>query len=118
MRYLFRDTGVYHIPGNTFMVSNASQLHGNIDTKNALVLLDLNEEQFHPRRFSNWKLIVASSPQPARYKEWRKQRPVKTFVMKPWSWSEIYIARYAVFTSDVPFLVNMQVVIVRLSGVH
>jgi hypothetical protein len=60
---------------------------------NTLVLFDFNEEQSTPERFLHWRILVSSSPQSERYKEWVKHRGAEYWVMRAWSWEEIYLAR-------------------------
>ncbi|EDR00963.1 uncharacterized protein LACBIDRAFT_312765 [Laccaria bicolor S238N-H82] len=91
IRYIFLDSGVYWIPCNSFNMSEDSPFTDRLD--NTLVLFDLNEEQSTPERFYDWRVLVSSSPQSARYKEWVKHRGAEYWVMRTWSWEEISFAR-------------------------
>ncbi|THU81730.1 hypothetical protein K435DRAFT_469056 [Dendrothele bispora CBS 962.96] len=91
-RYLFVDEGVFHIPGDERAVDDLVLRHRTLDS---LVLYDLNEEhaRVEPSLFRKWRAIVTSSPRPSRYQDWVKHRMPKKFVMKTWSWEEVYTAR-------------------------
>jgi hypothetical protein len=60
-------------------------------------LIDSNADIIQPRGeftngYSKCYLIQATSPQPERYKVWRKQLGADLAVMNEWSWEETYIA--------------------------
>jgi hypothetical protein len=59
-------------------------------------LVDSNAQVVQPRgeftdTHSKFYLVQAASPQPARWKAWKKYLSASIAVMKPWSWDEIYI---------------------------
>lgn len=59
-------------------------------------LVDSNATLGQPRdefmdTHSDFYLVQATSPQPARWKAWKKQLSAAMAVMKPWSWKELYI---------------------------
>ena len=93
-RYLFSDSGVYAIPGESFHQSCDMNIIGA--SEHTLVLYDLNSGQTNPAK--QWWLgarcIVSSSPQHGNLKDWLKHNTVRIFYMRTWSWEEIYAARY------------------------
>ena len=59
-------------------------------------LVDSNEKLLHPRHeftdmHSKFFVVQATSPQPVRWKAWKKHLSAAVAVMKPWSWEELYI---------------------------
>lgn len=91
IRYIFLDSGVHWIPSNSFRMSEDPLFTDQVD--NTLVLFDLNEEQSTPERFLHWRILASSSPKSGRYREWSKHRGAEHWVMRTWSWEEIYFAR-------------------------
>jgi hypothetical protein len=98
-RYVFTEFGVDSVPLSALTVVQHLQKYA---CKDALTLYDLGAD--HPTvsldLSYNWRTIVASSPKPSRYSSWIKQvrsqdddRGVDKFVMKSWSWEEIYLSR-------------------------
>ncbi|KAL6306165.1 hypothetical protein BKA93DRAFT_729894 [Sparassis latifolia] len=107
--FLFRESGAYQFGGTemdfVFLRQELSKIHGgdvpggNIDgTDKGWILFDSNESQAIPQWYSfffhTWKVILSSSPKPSRYNEWAKQQGANKYIMKPWSWCEIYAAMY------------------------
>ena len=87
-RYIFLDSGVYWIPYASFDISRQPPFTDSV--KNNLVLFDLNKEQPTTEPFADWIILASSSPRSERYKEWFKTQKVERWVMRPWSWEEIY----------------------------
>ena len=92
-RYLFREDGVYRVPGDTVATVPGLDCVG----ERVLVLYDLNVDQPIIQSFSSWPYIIASSPQIriSRYDRWEKERGKLNarFVMNPWDWPDIYAIR-------------------------
>jgi hypothetical protein len=62
----------------------------------AMALVDSNSSLVQPRPdftspFSRFYLVQTTSPQPRRWKEWKKDLSASMVVMKPWSLEEICI---------------------------
>jgi hypothetical protein len=62
----------------------------------AWALVDSNEDMIVPRpeltdSNSKYYVIQASSPQPKRWKEWKKKLSASLIVMEAWTWEEMYI---------------------------
>ena len=60
------------------------------------VLVDSNSRVVQPRdefisAHSKFFVVQAASPQPMRWKTWKKERDADMAVMKPWTWEEMYI---------------------------
>ncbi|KAL5484750.1 SQS1_5 [Sanghuangporus weigelae] len=90
-RYLFQDSGAFWIPNETISAA-AGHITDDRDP-DALILFDLNSSQPSPSSIRNWRTVVASSPKVSRWKHWQKEKIPKMFVMKTWTWEEIYISR-------------------------
>jgi hypothetical protein len=62
----------------------------------AWALVDSNANLDSPREefvnmFSKFFVVNTSSPQPQRWKSWKKYQSASLTVMRPWSWKEMYI---------------------------
>lgn len=93
-RYVFLDQGAYWVPDRSvFLLQEA------LDNDNdGLILYDINNAQGHAmdtRSLKFWDSIVALSPSEHRFKSWEKDNMATSwrFVMKTWSWSEVYLSR-------------------------
>jgi hypothetical protein len=64
--------------------------------ENAWALVDSNGGLEAPRYDlvkpnSKFFVVQATSPQPRRWKSWKKERSASMVIMNPWSWKELFI---------------------------
>ncbi|GBE86583.1 hypothetical protein SCP_0904620 [Sparassis crispa] len=102
--YFFCDLGVYLLNATNldYLLDDFAQIHASepVDTnkilhQSTIILIDSRDGEPFPRISvpAEWIYIVASSPNRKRYKHWVKQNTAAFWVMRTWSWSEIYAAR-------------------------
>ena len=92
-RYVFLPQGVYRINRQSIGTLIIPQGEDN----DMLILFDVNFWQGLQDTEASWRwrTIVASSPSEHRFKGWEKYNManVDRFVMRTWSWQEVYLCR-------------------------
>ncbi|KAL6303251.1 hypothetical protein BKA93DRAFT_735283 [Sparassis latifolia] len=107
--YFFCDLGVYLLNPTYLddLLEDFAQIHASdpvgareILQRRAIILFDSRAEEPFPRisGLAQWRYIVASSSNRKRYKHWMKENEALFWVMRTWSWSEIYAARFVLFS--------------------
>ena len=101
--YLFTSKGVFKLSESKFKeaiqaVPSLSNVFDETGEDSNMILLD-NSNVNKLLGFDQWRIIVATSPKTGQLDDFRKQgynadnRRCVSFIMRCWTWTEIYLGR-------------------------